>query len=132
MDLHLGGEVYVANDAYTGMTIEYDLYVRQILDEAGVTELLAAQSAIPEDQREAAGTLFLRRIANAGKGAALIAAFIRPKHRPWSAMWAEETAKKLAVLTAKPEKDLMLAILYKGVADFFRHGRRSLKTSRWF
>jgi hypothetical protein len=113
------------------MTIEYDLYVRQILDEAGVTELLMAQAAIPEEQREAAGTLFMRRIANAGKGAALIAAFIKPKHRPWSAAWAEETAKKLGALTAKPEKDLMFVILYKGVADFFLRGRRSSKTSRW-
>jgi len=132
MDLHLGGEVYVSNDAYTAMTIEYDMYVRQILDDAGVTELLAAQSAIPEEQREAAGTLFLRRIANSGKGAALISAFIRPKHRPWSAVWAEETAKKLAALTAKPEKDLLFAILYKGVADFFQRGRQSSRTSRWF
>jgi hypothetical protein len=129
MDLHLGGEVYEEVSIFAALTPAYDFYVQQILIDAGVTELLLEREKLPEDQRQPAARIFMRQIANTGNLAPLIAAFLQPKGGGWSPQWAVATAKKIDKLTVPVERKLVMAIFYKGINDFFQHGRRLSKTS---
>ena len=127
MKFRLGGEMY-ENISYLAFTPAYDLYVHQVLDEAGVIDMLEEQAKLPAHLAEPTGRVFVRQLAYAGNVSKLLAAFMQPAGGRWSVSWAMETATKLDKITSPPEKQILNAILTKGVNDFFRRGRRSSKT----
>ena len=103
MNVRLAGEVYEPI-SFTSFTPAYDLYVQQVLSDAGVTELLTKREDLPENLREPAGKIFLRQLAYSGKLNDLYVAFIKPKGGERSVPWAIATAKKMEACTYEPEK----------------------------